>query len=47
MRRIADLDQLDVNAHQVAGALYAAFQHILHIERAADIRDGLVGHNFG
>jgi len=38
MRRVADLDQLDVNAHLVAGALHAAFQHILHVERAADIR---------
>ena len=45
MGLIADLDQLDVDAHLVAGALHAAFQHILHIERAADLGDRLAGDN--
>src|SRR5260370_1900867 len=47
MRLIADLDQLHVDAHLVACALRAAFEHITHIEDAADFGDGLAGDNFG
>ena len=45
MGLIADLDQLDVDAHLLAGALHTTFEQILYIEYAANFRDGLASHN--
>ncbi len=45
MRLIADLDQLHIDANLIAGALDAAFQHIFHVQDAANFRDGLAGNN--
>src|SRR5229473_287079 len=45
MGLIADLNQLHVNDHLFTGALHAAFEHIFHIEQAADFRNGLPGDN--
>ena len=45
MRLIADMNQLNVDANLMAGALYAAFEHIFYIEYAANLRNGLAGDN--
>jgi len=45
MGLIADLDQLHIDANLIAGALHTAFQQILHIENAANFRDGLASDN--
>src|SRR5260370_36460671 len=47
MRLIADLDELNVDANLIAGALNAAFEHITHIQDAAYFGDGFADDNFG
>ena len=42
----SDLGHKLGEAHLVAGALHAAFQHITHNEDATDFGDGLAGDNF-